>query len=53
MTHILAIETSTPLCTVALVSERDGQITTTQRSLEGTSGHAGSVLTLIDALLEA
>jgi len=53
MTHILAIETSTPLCTVALVSERDGQITTTQRSLEGTSGHAASVLPLIDTLLEA
>lgn len=53
MTHILAIETSTSLCTVALVSERDGQITTTQRSLEGTSGHAASVLPLIDALLDA
>ncbi len=52
MTHILAIETSTPLCTVALVSERDGQITTTQRSLEGTSGHAANVLPLIDALLK-
>ena len=52
MTHILAIETSTTLCTVALVSERDGQLTTTQRALEGTSGHAASVLPLIEALLE-
>ena len=52
MTHILAIETSTTLCTVALVSEREGQITTTQRSLEGTSGHAANVLPLIEALLQ-
>jgi tRNA threonylcarbamoyladenosine biosynthesis protein TsaB len=52
MTHILAIETSTTLCTVALVSERDGQCTTTQRALEGTSGHAANVLPLIEALLE-
>ena len=51
MTVILALETSTQTCSVALLCKRDEQRMLLHRSLEGPSGHAQSVFPLIDALL--
>lgn len=52
MTLILALETSTPICSIALLSEQCGVISITQKHIEGVSGHAQSVLPLAHALLE-
>lgn len=52
MTLILALETSTTTCGIALLQEQEGEIAITTRVHEGTSGHAMSVLPLAYALLE-
>ena len=52
MTLILALETSTTTCGIALLHEQDGEIVITTRLHEGTSGHAMSVLPMAYALLE-
>ena len=52
MTLILALETSTTTCGIALLQEQEGEIAITTRVHEGTSGHALSVLPLAYALLE-
>jgi tRNA threonylcarbamoyladenosine biosynthesis protein TsaB len=51
MTLILALETSTPICSIALLSEQNGALSITQKKIEGVSGHAQSVLPLAHALL--
>ena len=51
MTLILALETSTPICGIALLSEQGGVISITKRQVEGVSGHAQSVLPLAQELL--
>ena len=51
MTHILALETSTTTCSVALLTEQGSSTTVVQRQLEGTSGHAASLLPMVTALL--
>jgi len=51
MTLILALETSTPICGIALLSEQSGVISITKRQVEGVSGHAQSVLPLAQELL--
>ncbi len=51
MTLILALETSTPICGIALLSEHNGVITVTKRQVEGVTGHSQSVLPLAYALL--
>ncbi len=51
MTRILAFETSTSTGTVALLSVSGKAITVTQRSIEGTTGHASGVLPLAQAIL--
>lgn len=51
MTLILALETSTPICSIALLCEREGEISIHKRQVEGVSGHAQSVLPLSQALL--
>jgi len=51
MTLILALETSTPICSIALLSEQNGEISITSKKVEGVSGHAQSVLPLAHALL--
>ncbi len=51
MTLILALETSTPICSIALLSEQGDEISLTQKQIEGVSGHAQSVLPLAHALL--
>ena len=50
---ILALETSTPICSIALLSEQSGEICVTQQKIEGVSGHAQSVLPLAQELLAA
>lgn len=52
MTLILALETSTTTCGIALLLEQDGKVHITTRSHEGTSGHAMNVLPMAYALLE-
>ena len=57
MKPILAIETSTPICSIALWQPQATQATQAtpavlhEQTLEATSGHAESVLPLIDAVL--
>jgi tRNA threonylcarbamoyladenosine biosynthesis protein TsaB len=51
MTLILALETSTPICGIALLSEQNGVISINKRQIEGVSGHAQSVLPLAAELL--
>ena len=51
MTHILALETSTTTCSVALLSEQGSAISLVQRQLEGTAGHAANLLPMVSALL--
>ncbi len=52
MTLILALETSTPICSIALLSEQGGEISIIQKQIEGVSGHAQSVLPLAHTLLD-
>ena len=49
MTWILALDTSTTTCGVALLFEENGAVDVQTRSLEGTAGHAASILPLISA----
>ena len=51
MTYILALETSTTTCSVALLSEQGASVTVVQRQLEGTAGHAANLLPMVSALL--
>ena len=51
MKPILAIETSTPTCHIALWQPQASPAVLHEQSLEGTAGHAESVLPLIDAVL--
>ncbi len=51
MTIILALETSTTTCAIALLSEQDGVIAVQTRELEGVAGHALSVLPLAYELI--
>ena len=51
MTLILALETSTPICSIALLSEQSGEVVIKQKKIEGVSGHAQSVLPLAYELL--
>ncbi len=51
MTLILALETSTTTCGIALLSEQDGAISVQTRELEGVAGHALSVLPLAYELI--
>ena len=52
MTLILAIETSTSTCSIALLSENEGNVTLTQRVIEGTAGHAERLLPLAHQVLQ-
>ncbi len=50
--HLLALETSGSLCSVALVSRRaDGQISISRAEHDGTGEHAERLLPLVDGLL--
>lgn len=51
MTRILAFETSTSTGTVALLSEHGAGVTVTQRTIEGTTGHASGILPLAYSIL--
>lgn len=51
MTWILALDTSTSTCGVALLFEENGTVDVQIRLLNGTSGHAASILPLISDLL--
>ena len=51
MTYILALETSTTTCSVALLSDKDGAVEVVQRQFEGTTGHATHLLPMVSALL--
>ena len=51
MTHILALETSTTTCSVALLTEQGSSVTVVTRQLEGTAGHAANLLPMVSALL--
>lgn len=51
MTHILALETSTTTCSVALLTEQGASVDVVQRQLEGTAGHAANLLPMVSALL--
>lgn len=51
MTRILAFETSTSTGTVALLSEQGAAVVVTQRTIEGTTGHASEILPLAHAIL--
>lgn len=51
MTRILAFETSTSTGTVALLTEHGAGVTVTQRTIEGTTGHASGVLPLAYSIL--
>jgi len=51
MTYILALETSTTTCSVALLTERGSSVAVVQRQLEGTAGHAANLLPMVSALL--
>ena len=52
MTWIMALDTSTSTCGVALFFEENGVIDIQTRHLEGSSGHAASILPLISDLLK-
>ena len=52
MTWILALDTSTSTCGVALLFEENGSVEVQTRSLQGTAGHAASILPLISDLLK-
>ena len=52
MTWIMALDTSTSTCGVALLFEENGAIDIQTRHLEGSSGHAASILPLISDLLK-
>jgi tRNA threonylcarbamoyladenosine biosynthesis protein TsaB len=51
MTRILAFETSTSSGTVALLSEQGSTFSVTQRTIEGTTGHASAILPLAYSIL--
>ncbi|MDN4016678.1 tRNA (adenosine(37)-N6)-threonylcarbamoyltransferase complex dimerization subunit type 1 TsaB [Zwartia panacis] len=51
MTRILAFETSTSTGTVALISERESPCVVTQRTIEGTTGHASAILPMAYSIL--
>lgn len=51
MKPILAIETSTPVCSIALAQPTETQTLYHEQCLQGTPGHAQSVLPLIDTVL--
>jgi tRNA threonylcarbamoyladenosine biosynthesis protein TsaB len=51
MTLILALETSTTTCGIALLTEHNGVISVRTRELEGVAGHALSVLPLACELI--
>jgi tRNA threonylcarbamoyladenosine biosynthesis protein TsaB len=51
MTRILAFETSTSTGTVALLSELGDAVAVTQRTIEGTTGHASEILPLAYSIL--
>jgi tRNA threonylcarbamoyladenosine biosynthesis protein TsaB len=51
MTRILAFETSTSTGTVALLSEQGATLVVTQRTIEGTTGHASAILPLAYSIL--
>jgi tRNA threonylcarbamoyladenosine biosynthesis protein TsaB len=51
MTRILAFETSTSTGTVALLSEQGATLSVTQRTIEGTTGHASAILPLAYSIL--
>jgi tRNA threonylcarbamoyladenosine biosynthesis protein TsaB len=51
MKPILAIETSTPVCSIALLQPHETSDRLHEQCVTGTSGHAESVLPLIDAVL--
>lgn len=51
MKTILAIETSTPVCSIALWEPGATPVVLHEQALQGTPGHAQSVLPLIDAVL--
>jgi tRNA threonylcarbamoyladenosine biosynthesis protein TsaB len=51
MTRILAFETSTSTGTVALLSEQGSTLSVTQRTIEGTTGHASAILPLAYSIL--
>ena len=52
MTLILALETSTTTCGIALLHEQDGDVRISSRLHEGTAGHAMNVLPMAYALLQ-
>jgi tRNA threonylcarbamoyladenosine biosynthesis protein TsaB len=51
MKPILAIETSTPVCSIALAQPAETPALIHEQCVQGTPGHAQSVLPLIDAVL--
>jgi tRNA threonylcarbamoyladenosine biosynthesis protein TsaB len=51
MTCILAFETSTSMGTVALLTEQGETFAVTQRTIEGTTGHASAILPLAYSIL--
>ena len=51
MKPILAIETSTPVCSIALAQPAESPALVHEQCVQGTPGHAQSVLPLIDAVL--
>lgn len=51
MTRILAFETSTSTGTVALLSAQGTAVSVTQRTIEGSTGHASAILPLADSIL--
>lgn len=53
MTNILALETSTPSCGVALLSEKEGRIELLDREYSGTPEHAERLLPMATELLQA
>ena len=53
MTVLLALETSTQSCSVALLVERASTVVRDQRSLTASAGHAQHLLPLVDELLLA
>jgi tRNA threonylcarbamoyladenosine biosynthesis protein TsaB len=53
MKPILALETSTSRCGVALISHHNGVQTVVVRELQGVSGHAESLLPLVQEVLDA
>jgi tRNA threonylcarbamoyladenosine biosynthesis protein TsaB len=51
MTRILAFETSTSTGTVALLTDQGAEVTVTQHTIEGTTGHASGVLPMAYSIL--